>query len=337
MNILSQDPKEKEFKFKKTNSIAIKPSAQTFGKTMQVFQLICKKVREGRRLEVEDHALERDEIKKIEKYQLIGVFNPTWNETYAHGIIDIIPQLMHLDKEKKYQKIFTCLTPTLRKIIDGLNLNFERITFISETGLKFRAVKIDIFEHHPYAKIRNKELIKVFKEKIDKIKGNPKSKPKFIYCSRNDKNESFKNSQNRRTMHEEVEKIIIELSKNWSEKNDLEFVMFNGSNPDKSEMEVKDQMKLFKDAKVVVAPHGGALANLISVKKSNKCKVCEFTGGLNSEIQGVGNFAKNYNSLLGTLPETYLDYNLIPFNDESKYNNKRIDLRNYLDFLESIK
>lgn len=337
MKIFSQDLKERKFEIKEPVRIAIKPSLMEFGKTLTVFKLIFKKVREGKTLEIEhDTSIKREEIAKIEKNELVAVFNPTWNETYTHCIIDIIPQLMYLEQTKKYDKIFTCTTAYLTKIIEELGLKFKKVEFISRSDFKFRSTKVDVFNFHPYAKIRNQELIEPLKKHVDGIKVAKTPNQKFIFCSRNGGNKSFKDSQNRRTMHEEIERVIIELSKKYAEKNKLDFLIFNGSNHDGSEMSVKDQIRLFKNAKVIVAPHGGALANLIYVKKSNGCKICEFTAGLNSEVQGVGNFAKNYNSLLGTFPETYLDYSLIPFTQNSKYNNKRIDLGNYLDFLESI-
>jgi hypothetical protein len=130
----------------------------------------------------------------------------------------------------------------------------------------------------------------------------------------------------------EIEKSIIDLCQVFSKEVGLEFTVFTGSE-DGSTMSLVKQIQLFDSARVVIGPHGGGLANLMYMNSVKPSFVCEFTSGTAVNIHGGRPFLKNFNQLLGCVPELHSEYYLIPFSAGSTLDFATIDLLNLKKFL----
>jgi capsular polysaccharide biosynthesis protein len=125
---------------------------------------------------------------------------------------------------------------------------------------------------------------------------------------------------------------IINLLKEYANNFNLNFCIFNGQ-IDGQRMSTKEQIKLFRFAKMVVGPHGGGLANIIWIDPKNECKICEFTYGTEKTIQSLNGFEINCNFSYSSLPDEIFEYSVIPFTNNSRDNIVEIDIDNLMKFL----
>lgn len=267
----------------------------------------------------------------VNNYQTVCIPYIGFNNNFCHTLIDILPELLYLDGIEKYDLILAPHSQVTENFINTFNIKFKNIKFIKNDFI-FTSQTIDLYQYS--INYRHTSKILKLKETLLKEINITTTPNKLIYCTRN----TGGGAKNGRKMNAHNEDIIIKLSKHYAQSNDLEFVVFNGYNQDGSNMSILEQAHLFSQAKIVTGPHGGAFANIIYIPADNNCKVCEFTSGNHTTIQGKAkNFRKNYNRLLGLAPETYLDYYLIPFKIGSDQKETLIDIENYKYFLHSIK
>lgn len=267
----------------------------------------------------------------IDSYQNICLLYIPFVDNFCHNLIDFLPELLDLEESEKYDLILAPYSLIADNFIDSFNIKFKKIKFI-KTNFNFTSQTIDLYQYDINHRCTKKSL-KLREVLLRKI--NFTAAPnKFIYCTRN----TGGGAMHGRKMQSQNETMIIDLSKEYAARHDLEFVVFDGCNKDESRMSVLDQANLFGQAKIVTGPHGGAFANIIYIPADNNCKVCEFTSGMHTAVlDSVNNFGKNYNRLLGFAPETYLDYYLIPFEIGSDKEEIFINIDNYKYFLNSIK
>jgi len=257
------------------------------------------------------------------------ILNLKFNKTFSHCWTDSLRTLLRFDSESDYDVIFVPKTKQLSELIHSVKPKFKKIIFVSNSECFF-AKKIT-FELEGVFR-RNIDDVRKIKNLVDSI-NQPCQANLFLYCTRN----KGGNVLNGRLMEEDNEAKIIELSKRYCDDQNLIFKIFDGNNPRGEKMSIRQQMDLFKRAKVIVGPHGGAFANIISIQKGQNAVVCEFTSGSNTCLQDIAHFGKNYNQILGFLPETYLKYYLIPFESGSNTERTFIDIKNYQQFLQDIK
>ena len=267
----------------------------------------------------------------IDSYQNICLLYIPFVDNFCHNLIDFLPELLDLEESEKYDLILATQSDITDNFIDTFDIKFKKTKFI-QSNFNFTAEIIDLYQYNINERCSNKSLkLKNILSKKINFTGAPN---KFIYCTRN----TGGGSKHGRKMQSHNETMIIDLSKEYAAKHDLDFVVFDGCNKDESRMSVLDQANLFGQAKIVTGPHGGAFANIIYIPANNNCKVCEFTSGMHTAVlDSVNNFAKNYNRLLGFAPETYLDYYLIPFEIGSDKEETFINIDNFKYFLNSIK
>lgn len=258
------------------------------------------------------------------------ILNIPYCENYGHCLHDIIPKLMYEDLQSGYDVIYTCGSPVLNSLLDLFEIKFNKVILLNKDYVELEADEISLETHEAYH-LRNKQKIKLLKNQIDTIieqKHLSDITNRLIYCSRNGTN-----VQHGRQMCQENEADIICKLQEYCHQNNLVFTFFNGQENGVT-MSHLQQLKLFSEAKIVVGPHGSAMANIIYLNPKNKCSICEFTSGTEVIIQN-GSFFKHYNALYGFLSEEIFDYYLIPFSNNSTWNKTSIDLDNLTSFLQS--
>lgn len=261
----------------------------------------------------------------------ICIMNISFPNNYGHCLHDVIPQLLYLDKHSEYDKIYTSGTPILHSLLEMIQIKFEKICFVEDEEEKLIIGRNIEMQKWPAYHKRNVNKTRLIKQAIDEfIKNNIKTEVnnRLIYCTRN----TSSDAKHGRMMNHENEKEIVELLKKYCDENHLLFTMFNGQEDGETMSHIK-QLKLFNEAKIVVGPHGSAMANVIYLNPKNKPRVCEFTSG--TEVQVHGNvFDKHYNFLFGYLFEKIYDYNLIPFSKNSTDQVTSIDVDNLKKFIK---
>lgn len=272
----------------------------------------------------------------VEQMHKIGcnvlTINIPFSNNYGHILHDVIPNLLSLDKQDKYDKVIMSNNPLLKKILIVLKIRLSEKIVLIESPLDFNCNKIT-HSSCPAFHVRNTESIKLFKEYIESfIKGRiaTKKRNRLIYYKR-----QGKDVKNGRGMSASNEKEIISLLKSYASDKNLDFTIFNGLKNGKT-MPFIEQIKLFREASVVVGPHGSGLANTVWMDPHNNCRVCEFCSGPNHIIHGSkenSGYVKNYNFLYGGILGEFIDYNLIPFTSSSSPKNTSIDLNNLKKFL----
>ena len=260
----------------------------------------------------------------------ICIINVQFPNNYGHCLHDVIPQLLYLDKQSKYDKIYTSGNPILHSLLNMIQIKFEKICFVENKEEKLIMGQNVQIQNWPAYHKRDINKTRLIKQEINEfIKNNIKTEVnnRLIYCTRN----TSSDAKHGRMMNHENEKEIVELLKKYCDKNDLLFTMFNGQEDGKTMSHIK-QLKLFNEAKIVVGPHGSAMANVIYLNPKNKPRVCEFTSGTEVQVHG-GIFNKHYNFLFGYLFDEIYDYNLIPFSKNSTPEFTSIDVDNLNRFL----
>lgn len=261
----------------------------------------------------------------------ILVLNLPFFDNYGHCLHDVIPKLLWYDRNHAADIIYTCSSTLLISLLSLFEIKFTKIRFV-ETDIDLTANNIYI-ENHPGYHIRDKEKNRVLKTIIDKrcdIINTSRERNLLIYCTRNHSTDT----NHGRMMDKKNETILISILKSYCKSNGLQFTLFTGQENNKT-MCHKKQMLLFNQAKLVIGPHGSAMANTIYLNPENKPIVCEFTSGTEVQIHG-GVFNKHYDFLNGGLLSELYQYYLIPFTITSSPEITLIDINNLKTFLNMI-
>jgi len=258
------------------------------------------------------------------------VINIPYCNNYGHCLHDVLPKLMWEDINSKYDKIYTCGSPMIESLIDLLDIKFKKTIFVDQ-DFQIHSENI-ILENHTAYHIRDTRKNKIIKECIDKKISNLKKSPKklLIYCSRNDSSDVCHG----RKMNQDTEDIIIDLLQTYCKDNDLTFFFFNGQENGET-MSHEKQLELFRCAKIVIGPHGSAMANVVYLDPKNKPRVCEFTSGTQVQVHG-DIFNKHYNALFGFVFGPEYQYYLIPFTKDSTPEVTDIDIDNLMQFMRKV-
>lgn len=284
------------------------------------------------------HRLSEGALKRVRnfgEFDCIKIVSFFSYGVYCHHIIDTIPVLMGMDEMDDCEIVLVKGDHSMMNMVKQLNIKFKKVKFVSQVKDNYIKAKKVILHQHHNAHSRRKEDILKLKERIDletvKLRGDYKKK--VIYCTRNVGGGALHGRQ----IEEKCEERIISILKNYSKQNDLEFVLFTGWKDMEKEIRLSfiEQMSLFSKAKIVVGPHGGAMANIIGCLESNDCYIAEFSSG---KVPCQGNkskfFGKNYNKLLSYYPEDAMNYYLIPFSEGSNQSKTLIELPNLRRFLK---
>jgi len=266
-----------------------------------------------------------------QSYNKVLVLQTRFFDNYCHCLIDVLPTIMYHDKHSASECIFTAGSPLMDNLISVLDIKLDKTTFIyNNSGSKFFNTK-SIGVKNAQLK-RHIKKITAFKQHVEQhIDTNfgITRKNRLIYCSRN----HSKDVRHSRKMGKSNEQEIIELLELYCKKNDLLFTLYTGEERGAT-MSYVNQLKLFREAKIVVGPHGGAMSNIIYCDPKNLPRICEFTSGTQTQIQAKAVFGKNYNNLNSNLLKSIYDYNLIPFSKNSTPDIATIDIDNLKQFLK---
>ena len=256
------------------------------------------------------------------------VVNIPFVNNYGHILHDVLPKLIRLDSCQAHCRIIISSSPLLEQIIETLQIKFsDRLVFVNNR-IDFNCDHLT-YRSDPAFHIRDINSTRLFKKRVEEfIQNNIQTtkRNRLIYYKREGRDVCHN-----RLMDSQNENDIIELLKHYAYQNGLEFTLFNGLK-NGSTMPHIEQIKLFREARVVVGAHGSGLANLVWCDPNNQCRVCELTSG--TEVQVWGRvFNKNYNFLYGGMLGDFIDYSLIPFTKESNTNTTYIDINNLKKFL----
>ena len=257
------------------------------------------------------------------------VLNIPFSNNYGHILHDVIPKLLILDQQSEYDRVIMFQNQLLKKILAVLKIKFSRKIHFINKAFDFNCSKIT-YRSDPAYHVRCIDSTRLFKAHIEEvIKNNitTTKRNRLIYYKR-----EGKDVRHSRSMDYQNEKEIINLLKNYSDKNNLDFTVFNGLKNGET-MPFIEQIRLFREASVAVGPHGSGLANTIWMDPHNNCRVCEFCSGSKNIIHGSSGYIKNYNFLYGGMVGDYIDYNLIPFRKESTKDITHININNLKKFL----
>jgi len=272
-------------------------------------------------------------IPDVQTFNKVLLLQTIFFDNYCHNLIDNIPTILYHDKHSDADIIYTPGSELLTAQLKQHNIHLNKTIFLNpgET-VSFNSENICCINSTPCTRHR-KKLLNFINEYVNKsvnCKSTTNIKNRLIYATRN---YSDPNLQIRRKIQDDNELEIIKLLKYFCDKNNLVFTLFDGYKNGKR-MASSEQSKLFNEAKMVVGPHGGAMANIIYMDPQNNPIVCEFTGGTSSSIHANSVFYKNYSHLYTRYFEEIYDYNLIPFADDSTYAVSKIDIDNLKQFLK---
>jgi capsular polysaccharide biosynthesis protein len=266
------------------------------------------------------------------QYNDVLLLNMPFFDNYGHCLHDVIPKLLHYDKFSNVDVIYASTSPLMQSLLNLFEIKFNKVILLKH-GVEINPKNIRI-ENHPAFHIRDKNKVRLLKDIIDERASkncDNQNKKSLIYCTRN----TSSDVGGGRLMKQSTENEIVSLLKDYSQKNKLNFVLFNGQENGKT-MSHKKQMQLFNTAKIVVGPHGSAMANVIYCNPKHGVKICEFTSGTEVQVHGPSIFYKHYNALNGFLLQELYDYYLIPFDKSSNSHITSIDLENFKVFMQSI-
>jgi len=293
--------------------------------TMDYIQESFKNVGSTVLVQPQDHALEFTEFNKI------SIFRSNFSNNYGHCLHDILPSLLYLDRFSNSDVILSPITDLMASLINVTGLSFKKVRFLKvreSVNLRFKTKTQFTFSLQQ----RNFDMSFLFKESLESHLSqtiHTDINNRLIYCTRN----TSSDVKHGRRMLDSNEKTIINLLKSYAEDNNLFFTLFNGQENDKT-MTHKKQMLLFREAKIVVGPHGSAMANVIYLNPKNKPSVCEFCKGEYSTNVNHGSpFTKNYNNLNAFVFEGLYNYALIPYEKGSTNKKTFIDIVNLKNFL----
>jgi len=291
---------------------------------------------------IQDNTLGIHNIKGFKKYATRGNINKQniliitgpWFDNYGHVLHDILPILLYLDTCSTVDMIVCRSTHMLDSLVKLHGIQFSKIKFLKyEEKLPVVNCNISVFKfYHPIC--RYTEISTAYKQKLDRNidKNNVKiNNNKLLYCSRN----SSTDVKHARRMDQACENQIINKLQQFAKEKKLDFTIFTGQQNNKT-MSHYDQLMLFRQAKIVVGPHGSAMANVIYLDPINQPIVCEFTSGSENVVHSTEPFKKNYNNLNNFIFDELYQYFLIPFDNKSTNTVTSIDLKFIERFLNEI-
>lgn len=328
MNILSSVQQDIDFQWQQKKDLA--PTADRYTALKTSDNVTCVSIEPDLQSKLISTCIEHTNKAftiDVEAAKNVCVVNTSFSDNYGHCLHDVIPILMYIDKHSSYDVVYTCDSPFLRNLLNMYGINFNRVKFVDKkVYIKPQALCI---ENWPAFHYREKHKIWSFKECVDLFLSKHSStiNNRLIYCTRNNSTDVMHG----RLMNQDNEDTIISKLKEFATNNNMIFTMFNGQK-NGATMSHLEQAILFSEAKIVVGPHGSAMANIIYLSTTNDCKVCEFTSGTEVNVHG-GTFVKHYNNLYGYLFEDFIDYYLVPFTLQSTSTETYIDTNNLDHFL----
>ena len=262
------------------------------------------------------------------------VLSLRFTDNYGHCLHDVLPSIIYHDLHSSADCIFCAKSPILDSLIELFDIKFTKTKFIDQfDGFSVNASNICLYRLTRPVDHRHDSKIILFKNFIKKkfeTENRYKNPLRLIYCTRN----TSADVKNHRLMNDRNEKDIIRILKNFAEKRNLIFTIFNGQENGQT-MSHEKQSNIFQEASVVVGPHGSAMANVIYLDENRRPAVCEFCSGTEVQIHG-GIFNKHYNALYAYAFDDLYDYYLIPFEKQSTESETIIDTENLKNFLNSI-
>lgn len=274
-----------------------------------------------------------DDTLEFAEFDKISIFRG-FLKNYGHCLHDTLPSLLYLDKFSNSDVILSPLTDFMASLINLTGLSFKKVKFLKmheSVNLRFKTKTQFNFALQQ----RNFNMSFLFKQSLESHLNKTiytDINNRLIYCTRNTSSDVKHN----RRMLDSNEKAIINLLKSYAEDHNLLFTLFNGQENGKT-MTHKKQMLLFREAKIVVGPHGSAMANVIYLNPKNKPSVCEFCKGkYSTNVNHGSRFGKNYNHLNSFAFEDLYNYAIIPFDEKSNTKITSIDITNLQNFLQSL-
>ena len=255
-------------------------------------------------------------------------------DNYGHCLHDVLPTIMYHDLHSSADHIFCPKSKVLNSLIELFDIKFSKTTFINPSQtISVNTSKICVYRLNIVGQYRHKRKILPFKDLINKkfeTDNHLGDYARLIYCTRN----TSTDVRNKRLMNDQNEKNIIDLLEEFAKTQNLIFTIFNGQENGRT-MSHKNQANLFREASVVVGPHGSAMANVLYLDDNRKPTICEFCSGTEVQIHG-GVFDKHYNALYAYTFDNLYDYYLIPFEKSSTRFETAIDTENLKKFLKTI-
>lgn len=281
---------------------------------------------------ISENIFEQPVTDKHQDIDKLMIFRFGWVDNYGHLLHDYLPMLLYVDTHCTADVIVSVCTPNIKSLISTLGITLKKTVFLHPGDqIEYRVRSINVFDNKVY---RVPRLTQSFKCMVDKHIDNTYLTSKFnllIYCTRN----TSTDVRHGRLMDQQNEDEIVSLLEQYTKTKNMGLVIFNGQVNGKTMGHV-EQLKLFREAKIVVGPHGSAMVNILYLNPVNKPVVCEFTSGQNNIIHGGGNYSKNYNSLFAHCFETIYDYCLIPFDLKSTEKVTSVDIEDVKQFLQII-
>lgn len=254
-----------------------------------------------------------------------------YDNNYGHVLHDLLPMLVYLDKSTEAELIVVASTPMLISLMALHNIEFKKICILEPNSIHlYKAHSYFVFEY--LMRCRNSNISAAYKASLDNYLDTLDTAEKknfLIYCTRNNSSDVL----HKRKMTTSVETNILRRLSNFALTHDLEFLIFNGQEDGRTMSHVK-QLNLFRRAKVVVGPHGSAMANVVYLDPEIHPIVCEFTSGPRNTIHGKEAFRKNYNFLNSFAFNDLYSYVLLLFDLSSTNAFTSIKIDEFERFLE---
>lgn len=244
-------------------------------------------------------------------YSRVLVFTHHHFYHYGHCKHDILPPLYQACRSKVYDLILIP-GPKPQDMETFTDLGLDNVKMICrEEEIKFTSDVVDwetnsgwdtwIYDNW-FLQRERKEI----KDLIDKQIGQlitVSEQNKLVYCQRVEESCSLG-----RILSEEQELDVQRVLSKYALDNGLEYVRFFSC----KDMTHLDQIKLFREAKMVVGLHGTALANLHYVDPTINCKVLEFSHAAWHTQYGFS----------GGMLGDYMDYYISPIVDGNGKSNE---------------
>jgi len=284
------------------------------------------------KFEISENIFEQPVTDNPRDIDKLMIFRVAHFNNYGHILHDYLPMLLYIDTHCSADVIVSVCSPNIKSLIKTLGIKLKKTVFLHPGDqIEYRVRSINVFDNKAY---RVHRLSQRFKKMIDNHMDDAYPTDNcnsLIYCTRN----TSTDVRHGRLMDQQNEDEIISLLEQYTKTKNMDFVIFNGQVDGKTMGHV-EQLKLFREAKIVVGPHGSAMVNILYLNPKNKPVVCEFTSGPNNIIHGHGRYAKNYNSLFAHCFETIYDYYLIPFDLKSTTQITSVELDDIKQFLQVI-
>jgi len=245
-------------------------------------------------------------LKNITAKNII-ILNLNHCSAYGHIYSEVLSELYSADEmHSESDCIITTMSPLMKNLINFFDLKLSnKIKFIGkgqEFLLDFEELRI--VNHSPRSYANKVKNVLALKEAFHSSKPIAKKEREFLlYCSRNSAT-----AKHGRRLTQKTETEIVEILKRYANKNNLEFYLLTGEEPDGTATPISKQYDLFSNAKLVVGVHGGVMSNLIfldPLKSSKIIEICPTSGKCFSKLfdGAIDTFAEYHTILYKTSPE----------------------------------